>query len=421
MPLHRRGAVTTADPDAPPAVDALPTGPAMAAAAAVATAGVSPVFLVGALAVQVRADLGFGEAGLGTAVGAFFGTAAAASALSGRLAERAGPATAMRLAAAVAAASLALVALSTTFPLLLASLVVGGSANALAQPATNLFLARRLPPGRLGLAFGVKQSAIPAATLLGGLAVPAVALTVGWRFAFAGAAVLAAGLAVAGPGTRAGAPTIVRGARRSPADTPLRPLLLLAVGVGLGAAAAGTLGSFLVSGAVDAGISESRAGLLSAACSGAGLTTRVLAGRRADRRGGRHLATVVAMLGTGSLAYVLLASGSPGVVVVGGLLGFCVAWGWPGLFNLAIVRSNPGAPGAATGITQTGTYVGAVAGPVLFGLAVDAASYRVAWLATAGVSVAAALTVAAGRRLLVADRERRAGGVAPGAPAARLS
>jgi 4-diphosphocytidyl-2-C-methyl-D-erythritol kinase len=50
-------------------------------------------------------------------------------------------------------------------------------------------LARRVEVARRATAFAVKQSAIPAAMLLGGLAVPALALTVGWRWAFAGGAV----------------------------------------------------------------------------------------------------------------------------------------------------------------------------------------------------------------------------------------
>ena len=54
-----------------------------------------------------------------------------------------------------------------------------------------------------------------------------------------------------------------------------------------------------------------------------------------------------------------------------GPLAFATGWAWPGLFNLAVVRVNPSAPGAATGITQTGTYLGAVVGPVLFGVVAE--------------------------------------------------
>lgn len=59
------------------------------------------------------------------------------------------------------------------------------------QLASNLTLSRYVPAHRLGLSFGIKQAAIPLATLLAGAAVPAVALTLGWRWAYGIGAVLA--------------------------------------------------------------------------------------------------------------------------------------------------------------------------------------------------------------------------------------
>lgn len=383
-----------------------------ARAAGIATVGVLPVFLTGALAVQIRAELGFGQTGLGIAVAAFFGAAALTSAVAGRFAEHLGPTTAMRAAALLAGvAMVAVAALARSLPVLLVCLAVGGVANALAQPATNLYLARRVRSARQGIAFGVKQSAIPASTLLGGAAVPLVALTIGWRWAFVGAGAVSTVLAAARPTEATEGPLSPKrpdAAGRGAVDTSLRPLVVLAVGCGLGAAAAGTLGSFLVSAAVDAGLGEGEAGVLAAGCGLAGILTRIGAGGLADRRSGRHLAAVARMLALGAVGYLLLATTRPGLLIVGALLGYCLGWGWPGLFNMAIVRNNPAAPGAASGITQTGTYTGAVLGPLLFGIAAEHASYGVAWTGTAITSLAAAGVVVVGRRLLRADRERRA-------------
>src|SRR5215213_3575623 len=75
-------------------------------AVAVATAGVVPAFLTGGLAVQIRAEFGFGEGALGLAVAVFFAVSALASVASGRLVERVGSFLGMRLAAAVSAVSL---------------------------------------------------------------------------------------------------------------------------------------------------------------------------------------------------------------------------------------------------------------------------------------------------------------------------
>jgi MFS family permease len=378
-----------------------------ARAAAVATIAILPVFLTGALAVQIREELRFDEAGLGLTVAAFFGTAALASTWGGKITEQLGPTAGMRLASVLAAiASSAIAIAARSLVLLLLFLVVAGFSNAIAQPAANLFLARRVDSRRLGTALGIKQSAIPIATFLGGLAVPAVALTVGWRWAFAGAAAVAAVLAL----PRQGGDPVPRARpvpRHDSGDVALRPLVVLAIGIGLGCAAANTLGAFLVSAAVDAGMAEARAGLLAAIASLAGVASRLVFGVRADRAHARHLVTASRMLATGSVGYLLLSTSSTHLMVVGGLVGYCLGWGWPGLSNLAVVLHNPAAPAAATGIIQTGTYFGAVLGPFLFGVAVDQWSYESAWLAPAAVSLVGAGVIAVGRHLLVADRAHR--------------
>ena len=282
-------------------------------------------------------------------------------------------------------------------------------ANALTQPAANLFIARTVPPARLGMAFAVKQSGIPAATLLGGLAVPTIALTVGWRWAFVvGALLPIVGAltipAVAPPsaGDGAGVPRETARVR-----VPLRPLVVLGFGIGFGAAAAGTLGAFLVNAAVDAGIAEGPAGLLVSGGSAVGIATRLLAGSRADRRDGGHLRVVSLMLVAGSVAYALYATEDAWLLVLATPLAFGAGWGWPGLFNLAIVRAHPTAAAAASGVTQTGTYFGAVAGPVVFGAVVERASYRAAWLLAALLALLGAATIAAGRSLIRRERLRR--------------
>ena len=79
---------------------------------------------------------------------------------------------------------------------------LSAAANALGQLASNAALARHVPAHRQGLSFGVKQAAIPVSTLLAGAAVPTIALTAGWRWAFVAAAGGGAGRAAGR--TRAG-------------------------------------------------------------------------------------------------------------------------------------------------------------------------------------------------------------------------
>ena len=381
----------------------------LAATAAVTTACVLPSFLLGAMAVQVRRDLDFDESGVGIAFAGFFAAAALASAPLGRVTERGGPVRSLRLAACVSgAACLGVAAGAQSLATLLIPVAVAGAANALCQPAANLLIARALPRTRQGFAFAVKQSAIPASTLLAGIAVPAVALTIGWRWAFVGAGGLSFATAAAVRTPRPGPPSDPDAAAdvQLPADVPFTVMARLAVGIGFGAAAGGTLGSFLVSAAVDAGLSEGNAGWILTAGSLAGIAVRLGAGVRADRRDGGHLRVVARMLAAGAVAFALLATTEPVAYVLAGPLAFCTAWAWPGLFNLAVVRANPRRPAAATGITQTGTYIGAVSGPLVFGVIAESSSYRTAWIVAVAFALVGSAAMVSGRRALRAWRER---------------
>lgn len=391
---------------------------ALATSAAATIVCILPPFLLGAMAVQIRADLGFSESGVGVAVGAFFLAASLLSALMGRWAERAGGSRALRVAALWAAAAQILVAIGAHSLLLLAVLLAfGGGANALGQPAANLVIAQMVPANRQGIGFAIKQSAIPFSTFLGGLAVPGVALTIGWRWAFVSAAALAVVSALALPNAAgraaesarrgriaAGGPGGPGGSREGGAGRagrlPLRIMAVLAVGVALGAAAAGTLGAFLVSAGVDAGLSEGAAGLALTVGSALGIASRLWAGLLADRRSGGHLRWVAMMLGLGSFGYLLFATAKPGLFLAGLPLAFGAGWAWPGLFNFAVVLANPGSPAAATGVTQTGTYLGAVLGPLLFGVVAEHLSFAWSWRLAALTSWMAAGAIWTGRRML---------------------
>jgi predicted MFS family arabinose efflux permease len=361
----------------------------------VGAATVLPGFLTGALALQIRGDLDVSVASVGTGVAVFFAAGALAAAAGGRLAERMGGRATMRGAVLVSAlAMMALAVFGTSLAVLLILLAVAGAANGVAQPAINLFMARRVPEEQQGLAFGIKQAAIPAAILVSGLALPALALPLGWRptFAICGVAAFAVLLVV----PRTSLPGFTREASQAPLIT--RPLLLLALGAALASFGPNALGTYLVASAVDAGISEGRAGLLLAAGSAASFATRIAFGARADRRADYGFGAVIALLASGALGFGLLATESVVPFVAGALVAFALGWGWPGLFNLAVVVGHRSAPAVATGITQTGIYVGAATAPAAFGLVASELGYTEAWIMT-GVStlLAAAMMVLATR------------------------
>lgn len=358
------------------------------------------MFLMGALAVEVRSALSIGTAGFGAAVAVFYVAAASSSAPGGLLAEKWGAVTVMRLSASLSLASLGGVALvARSFGGAVLGMVVAGLANGMGQPAANLLLAGSTAPGRRGTAFGIKQSAIPIATLLAGLAVPAIALTIGWRWAFAAACLVPiAGWALL-PRRSEELPHrhVDAGGRNGLA---MKALVMLAIGGALGSAAGNSLGTFLVMSTVSDGLHPGMAGLLSAAGSAAGLVSRLASGVAADRRRGRHLVVVAAMLAVGSAGFAFLATGSIVLLLPGALIAFAAGWGWNGLFNLAVVTSHPHAPAAATGISQTGVLVGGATGPLLFGVAVQHGSFPLAWGCSAAAVLLASVALLWGRVLL---------------------
>ena len=377
-------------------------------AVATTTASVIPVFLVGGMAVQIGQELRFSPAGLGVAVALYFGAGAVCSLPAGWLVERYGDRLTSRAGVLLSVLSmLAIAAFAHSYLGLVIIMMAGAAANSLGQLSSNLSLARQVPLHRQGLSFGVKQSAIPIATLLAGAAVPTVALTVGWRWAFvvvAGLALLALPLAPTGPRP----PARPAGATNPSADRATAALVVVAAGATLAAGSASALGIFLVDSAVAQHIGAATAGTVLTLGSVVGVSARVGGGWLADRRGGtNHLVVVAATLAIGALGPLLLALPGMWSLVVGTVLGFGLGWSWPGVLNFAVVQLNPRAPAAATSITQSGVYVGGCLGPLLFGV-LAAHSYPLAWLVAAGAMVAAAAMILIGRWRLITHPSVRA-------------
>ncbi|MBU2667693.1 MFS transporter [Actinoplanes bogorensis] len=376
-----------------------PTSAFRAAAGALTTTiAVSvPVFLVGGLAVQIGDELEFSPAGLGLAVSAYFGASALASVPAGHLVERFGATRVSRAGIALASASLlGVAAFATSLWSLIAILALGAGANAMGQLASNTTLSRHVPPRRQGLSFGIKQAAIPVATLLSGASVPVIALTLGWRWAFVFVAVLAAGALFLVP---AEPPALHKKAAKG-AKQATGALIVVGVGATLAGASANALGTFLVDSAVARGIAPGPAGLALTLGSAVCVTARILGGWLADRRPDSSIAVIAGLLVTGAVGLGLLAVPGGLPLVAGVVLGFGFGWSWPGLMNFAVVRLHPQAPAAATSITQTGVYAGGCVGPLGLGAVATTTSYPTMWVVAAVAMLAAAGAMLLGSHLL---------------------
>lgn len=375
-------------------------------AVAAVTAITLPTFLVGTLAVQIRSSLHFDPVDLGIVVACSYAASAIFAIPSGNMAEQFSGLRMLRYSALVSAVALLLIAtLVQSWPELAVALVVAGAASSAGQTAANLFLSRRIDPGRQGLAFGIKQASVPLASLLGGVSVPVIALTIGWRWAFVISAVIALASLLLLPHPRLSVAAQRAAAAVRPRHEPSLPLVALALGFGLTLTACSSLGTFLVLSSVAEGMGRAEAGLVAALASAGAIGVRVLVGFLADRRQGRHLVFVVVMMVVGAVGFSLMAFGfalrSPALFVPGAVVAFAVGWGWNGLFNFAVVRTHPRGPARATGITQTGGRIGSVIGPLVFGVLVVRVGYTGAWAVAGGEMLLGAGMMLVARRLLI--------------------
>ncbi|ANS79570.1 major facilitator superfamily MFS_1 [Serinicoccus hydrothermalis] len=381
----------------------------MAVASAVTTLGAIPPFLLGAQAVEIREDLDFGLGAFGVAVSLFFATAALATLSTSSVVDRLSRGLLLLLAGAlVTGGGLAMTLLASGRWSLMAVMVVLGLGNAACQATANSLMARTLPPDRRGLGFGVKQSAVPLAIMLGGLAVPTTGAIWGWRSTFVITTCLGVLVMLGATGL------LLRGRRRGrrPASTtaadllespPTLPLLLAAIAITLASAAANYVGSFAASWGFEVGLSPSQTGILMALGSGGSIALRVFSGWRADHRHGANLPVVAAMMWVGTLGCLGLMVPSPWAFWVFGLLAFSIGWSWPGLLLYAVARLGRDNPAQASAAIQAGAFAGGALGPALLGGLSGAAGFPLTWAVAAGCFAIAGALILLSRRLFTAD------------------
>jgi MFS family permease len=350
-----------------------------------------PVFLLGALATQIASTLRLSPATIGIAVGAYWAAAAVASALAGAVDRRVGERGLGALSIGLAVASLVGGFLAAGAVGVIACAVLGGLGNGWGHPSSNRAIATSIAQRRQGLAFGTKQAAVPIAGLIAGLSIPAVALSVGWPWAFAGAGVLGVFLIIPVLRRRRGAGAPV--ARAEPLDAARRRVLLvMACVTALAAGAANSAVAFGVTGAVAHGIPEAAAGVLLAAGSFIGAVLRIAFGALVDRGALRPLVLITAITAVCALGLAVMALPSTPGYVVGFLLAGGVGWSWPGLVHLSVSLIAPRATVSATGLVQSGSYLGSAVGPVLTGVLILAGPTLV-WIVLAALAaVASALS-----------------------------
>lgn len=379
-----------------PPPDASPVRLVAGMVAALTTA-VMPVFLLGAVGVFVRRDLELSAFQFGVVLSAFSGGWLLTTVAGGRLADRLGGRRTVALGVAASGAVLLVVAVGVAWWQLVSALAIAGVANALVQPGASTALARGIQTGRLGLAQGTRGINGPAAALLGGLAVPLIAVPFGWRWVFVGGAATVVLYFLVTPSPLRGDP-VTGPDGRAPLPRGLWGLVIAAMA---GNSAATFLAGFFVEWQTTSGLSESAAGVLFAVGSGAGSMARIGWGVLADRLGsdGRRIAAV--LFAAGAAGFVLL-SLRPVLAlnVLATVVAFGAGWAWLGLLFFAVVRAVPDAPGDATGLLGIGLALGGLIGPGGLGALADAVGLQAAWWAAAALLAVAALATSVFSSLL---------------------
>ncbi len=364
------------------------TGRPLGTAVVFVLVGILPLYLTSAQIVSLEAALDFGPAKLGIATALHFGLAALAARPIGAVVARVGARRGLQAGSLlVILAGVTAVAARSWWPLLIVT-TLGGLANGFMQVSTNVFLAADAAFHRQGVSFGAKQGAISLGAALAGALLPAMGVTLGWRWSYGFAAAL-------GAASIAFAPRLLNPPAESGRDTASRPplstsLRWLAVGGFCGGAAGNSLSLFVVPSAVGVGLDEASAGSFLAWSAALVFLFRTGAGWFADRSRSSGHREMAVMLGTGALASVVLAATDSVGPYLGAMpLAMIGSWGWAGLVYFTVVRIHPEAPARASSVILAGNLTGTMLGPMAVGILADRGAFGIAWTMTAVISAIA--------------------------------
>lgn len=368
---------------------------------AMAAATFTPASL-GILATFIIDDLAISRAELGIVLGLVNVAAAVLSPAAGRITDRIGGKKAIIALFVTAGATFLILGTAVAYAVLFVGALTGAFAQATANPATNKLIAEDVPAGRRGVITGVKQSGVQAGIFLGGLTVPTLAITLGWRGAYLVVAVVPLVFAAVAAWAIPAAPKATTEHRtRSRGPLPLAIWWLAGFGFLMGLSGAVT---FLVPLFAEEvlGFSPVVGGFAAAVIAFVAVPGRILWSRYAERSGAFR-GSLGAMAVLSIVAAVLFyASG----VVAAWLLwpaAVLIAVGsssWNSVGMVAVmVEAGVASTGRASGIVLFGFLTGLGIAPPIFGAIIDhTGSYGLMWLLSALAAAGSASVILAWRR-----------------------
>jgi MFS family permease len=320
----------------------------------------------------------------------------------GRLADRLGVRPSFLGGLAVAAIGLLAAALAPGFLAFLFCLFVAGSGWSVVNPALGKAIMDMFPVSERGIAMGVKQMGLTLGGLVAALALPAIAATLGWRYAVGACSMIVAvpvalgwrPLAAFHAGTRGAASTARPGEAASSWWWARRPALVVffATGFVLGMVQGAVLSYLPLFTIQGLGFDKIGAGFLVAASQGGGAVSRLVLGAASDRWATGRRSLWLAFTGAvGAVIFLLYAVWPASSAGAAGLLAFATgvgAYGWVGIFFVISAEAGGrGQAGLLSGVAFASIVLGLLVGPPIFGLLLEGSdSYAVAWAVFAALS-----------------------------------
>ena len=343
----------------------------------------------------LRSEFGLSLGEVGLAFAAVTGGGMVTLVPWGALTDRIGERPVMASGLAGCAAALVGAAISTSYPALLAALLIAGMFGASATGASGRAVMGWFARSERGFALGIRQMALPLGGALASLTLPSLIDAHGLDAAFVALAGLCLTAAVASvalmrdpPPAPDRRPALVR-------PPPTRDVRLWRLGAGgalLVCAQASMLG-FIVLFLHDArDVSAPTAAAALGALQIVGALVRIVAGRRSDREGLR-IAPMrrIAARNTALLAAVGALATAPGALLYPLLAVAAIStMSWNGLaFTAAAEISGHARAGTAMSLQNTLISVGGVLAPSAFGVLVEASSWTAAYVVLALAPLAA--------------------------------
>jgi MFS family permease len=337
----------------------------------------------------------------------------------GRLADRLGVRPSFLGGLAVAAIGLLAAALAPGFLAFLVCLFVAGSGWSVVNPALGKAIMDVFPVSERGIAMGVKQMGLTLGGLVAALALPAIAATLGWRYAVGACSVIVAApvalgwrpLAAFNAGARGAAATRGSGDTASSWWWARRPALVIFFSTGfvLGMVQGAVLSYLPLFTIQGLGFDKIGAGLLVASSQAGGAVSRLVLGAASDRWAAGRRSLWLAFTGAvGAIIFSVYAVWPATSAGLAGMLAFATgvgAYGWVGIFFVISVEAGGrDQAGLLSGVAFAAIVLGLLIGPPIFGLLLEGFdSYAVAWAVFAVLSgLVAIISLLAGPAI---DRE----------------